>query len=182
MTAIGCAPAFAWRRSGLWGEHGGLLRVGLGVRRRERGEWGLGLERSDAAGFVDRRMAVVPGADLEDLERISTGEHVGQLTLALWTLLIATTQSVTALRWLGHLAAGLFVVGLGDGLATVILVPGAEMFAHAPLVAFLTWTVWMVATGIGLIRHARRLLKAQSPSPAQRAQATPAPGRGVIRR
>jgi hypothetical protein len=84
------------------------------------------------------------------------GEHVGQLTLALWTLLIATTQEVAALRWLGRLAAGLFLLGLGDGLATVISLPGAKVIGHAPLVAFLTWTAWMVATGIALLRRARR--------------------------
>lgn len=81
------------------------------------------------------------------------GEHVGQLTLALWTLLITTTQASPALRWLGRAAGGLFLVGLGDGLATVIAVPGASVIAHAPLVAFLLWTAWMIATGVALHRR-----------------------------
>ncbi|MFN0248424.1 MAG: hypothetical protein ACKV2T_16145 [Kofleriaceae bacterium] len=70
--------------------------------------------------------------------------------------MIATTQRTAALRWLGRLAGGLFLLGLGDGLATVISVPGAELIGNAPLVAFLLWTAWMIATGVGLAVRARR--------------------------
>jgi len=60
------------------------------------------------------------------------------------------------LRWLGRVAAALFLLGLGDGLATVISVPGAEALGNAPLVAFLLWTAWMKATAIGIARRAWR--------------------------
>jgi hypothetical protein len=110
----------------------------------------------DPAASEATRAAVVVAFDTQHrLFGNLLGEHVGQLTLALWTLLIASTQSAVALRWLGRLGAALFLLGLGDGLATVIAVPGAELLGHAPLVAFLVWTAWMVATGVGLVRRAR---------------------------
>lgn len=84
------------------------------------------------------------------------GEHVGQLTLAMWTLLIAGRQDCAVWRWLGRLGATLFLVGLGDGLATVIDLPGAELIGHVPLVAFIVWTAWMVASGVSLVHTSLR--------------------------
>lgn len=86
---------------------------------------------------------------------ILLGEHVGQMTLAIWTLLVAGTQSGVR-RWLGTAAAGLFLVGLGDGLATVLDIPAAGVITRLPLIAFVTWTLWAVQSGIALARRALR--------------------------
>jgi Domain of unknown function (DUF4386) len=79
------------------------------------------------------------------------GEHAGQLTLALWTMSLARADSSRLRRWLGRGAGGLFLLGLGDGLATTLTIPGAAVLAQLPMIAFLAWTAWMVATGAALI-------------------------------
>lgn len=79
------------------------------------------------------------------------GEHVGQLALGLWTLLVAGTQPSRALRALGRAAGGLFLLGLGAGLATTVTVPAAAVLERAPMVAFFAWTPWMIATGVRLV-------------------------------
>lgn len=84
------------------------------------------------------------------------GEHLGQMTLALWTFLVAGHETNRVLRTLGRLGAGLFLLGLADGLLTVVPLPGSALIAEVPLVAFLIWTVWLVATGVRVMRAAWR--------------------------
>ena len=146
----------------------GLLRWTLVVP-------GLASAYVDPAASAATRDAVVVAFDTQHrLFGNLLGEHVGQLTLALWTLLIATTQRHAALRWLGRVAGGLFLLGLGDGLATVIAVPGASLLGDAPLVAFLLWTAWMIATGVGLAVRSRSSSRtATRTTPAAGAAAAP---------
>lgn len=82
------------------------------------------------------------------------GEHVGQLFMGLWTASIAWNQSVKWIRALGLISASTLIIGLGAGLARVVPMPG--VVAHAPLIGFLLWVIWAVATGIVLLRNARR--------------------------
>lgn len=117
-----------------------------------------------AAAYVEplasqaTRDAVVVAFDLQHrLFGNLLGEHLGQLTLALWTFLVAGHQTSRALRTLGRIGAGLFLLGLGDGLQTVVSLPGSDLIGQAPLAAFLVWTVWLVATGVGVMRAAWRL-------------------------
>lgn len=85
------------------------------------------------------------------------GEHVGQLTLALWTAGVSLwLWREVKERWLaavGLASAAAFLLGLGDGLATVEALPRAlHWMTEAPLVAFLAWTVWCVWLGVRLLR------------------------------
>ncbi|QSQ19779.1 DUF4386 domain-containing protein [Pyxidicoccus parkwayensis] len=90
---------------------------------------------------------------------VMLGEHVGQLFLAGWT-------ASTCLAWvragrgrlvagLGALAALLFLVGLVDGLATVLPL-SPRLLAQVPVAAFGLWCLWSLSTGIQLLRHGAR--------------------------
>ncbi len=83
------------------------------------------------------------------------GEHVGQFAMGAWTLLAAALLAQAGRpRWvvaLGAVAGALFVLGLGAGLARVLPVPA--WLQQVPLVAFVVWSVWCVATGVLTLRR-----------------------------
>lgn len=85
---------------------------------------------------------------------VGLGEHLGQLTLAVWTLCLCATIDVTGLRrrLTGRIAATVFLVGLGESYGTAI---GADVsaLASAPMVGFLLWSGWLVDVGIDLYRR-----------------------------
>lgn len=102
------------------------------------------------------------GAERASLEAIFTaqhqllgtmlGEHVGQFLLAVWTLLMAQAQVEHPFqRWLGRVAAGAFLLGLGSHLGAVFpLLRGLE---PVPGIAFLLWSVWVVVLGVQILRE-----------------------------
>ena len=86
---------------------------------------------------------------------VMLGEHVGQLFLAGWTagMCAAWVRAGRgrAVALLGALSALLFLVGLVDGLSTVLpLSPGP--LSQAPMVAFGLWCLWSLGTGLQLLR------------------------------
>ncbi|MFT3712947.1 MAG: DUF4386 family protein [Archangium sp.] len=78
------------------------------------------------------------------------GEHVGQLFMALWTASVALHLANKVLRGLGLLSAATLLLGLGAGLARAVPMPA--LVTHAPLIGFLAWVIWAVATGVVLLR------------------------------
>ena len=84
---------------------------------------------------------------------IGLGEHVGQLTMAVWTVLVVhqSRQSVL-LRSLGYLSALLLTVGLSEHLA-VVFGFDAGIFAQGAMIGFILWSVWLMGFGITLLRH-----------------------------
>lgn len=88
---------------------------------------------------------------------VMLGEHVGQLFMAAWTALASVMLlRANAPRWLagaGFLSAVLFAVGLGAGLSRALTMPA--FVQHAPLVAFILWSVWALGTGVVLSLRAR---------------------------
>ncbi len=87
---------------------------------------------------------------------VAVGEHLGQMLLAIFVLLLASLQQGERSRVASALGIGtalLLAVGTGEGLALAIGQPG-ELFSIATIVGFLGLSAWLIATGVGLIRSA----------------------------
>jgi hypothetical protein len=88
---------------------------------------------------------------------VAIGEHLGQLLTVLFVLAAATLQWGEAKRvsgGLGFIAALTIALGTGEGVAIAIGQSGA-LFATATIVGFMGLTLWLIASGVGLIRGER---------------------------
>ncbi|MBY0521224.1 MAG: DUF4386 family protein [Sphingomonas sp.] len=88
---------------------------------------------------------------------IAIGETLGQLLLVMFVLQLAWLQARESARLtsiIGFVTAMLIAIGSGEGLA-LALESGRNAFAPFTISGFLALTVWMIATGIGLIRAPR---------------------------
>ncbi len=88
---------------------------------------------------------------------VAIGEHLGQLLTALFVLMLACLQWSERSRIsavLGFLTALAIALGTGEGLA-IALGQSGEMFSLATIGGFLGLTVWLIATGIGLLRGSK---------------------------
>ncbi|ESQ73993.1 DUF4386 family protein [Asticcacaulis sp. AC402] len=84
---------------------------------------------------------------------VAIGEHMGQLLTALFVVLLCGLQwnegrRITAS--IGFVTAAAIAVGTNEGVAIAIGQSG-EAFAMATIVGFLGLTIWLLATGIGLL-------------------------------
>lgn len=89
---------------------------------------------------------------------VMIGEHLGQITLALWTLGVTLsietrTLAARASSALGIAAGTLFLIGSPEGLATTY--PGLAVLGPLPGIAFLLWTAWCASLGWRVYRAAR---------------------------
>lgn len=116
---------------------------------------GLAAAYTDPTATESTRDAVtVAFAGWHQYAGVAIGEHVGQLTTVLWTVLIGAVMWSGApfRRWqavLGWLAAAGIGLGLADGFATVI--PGVPAWlGHFTPVGYLLFSVWMVTLGLTL--------------------------------
>lgn len=87
---------------------------------------------------------------------VAIGEQMGQFFTALWVLLLAQAQARGALplRWAslaGFAASALIFVGLAEAYATVLPFDPGPLALAAP-VGFMLLSVWMLITGVGLVR------------------------------
>jgi hypothetical protein len=86
------------------------------------------------------------------------GEHVGPLFMATWTALVSVmivkTNGSRAIAGAGFVSAVLFLGGLGSGLSRAVPMPA--LVQPLPMLAFIVWSVWAVATGALLVIRARR--------------------------
>jgi hypothetical protein len=85
---------------------------------------------------------------------VAIGEHLGQWLLAFFVLLLVCLQwgerkFISAA--LGFVTTLAVLVGTGEGLA-IALGQSGEMFSLATIGGFLGLTLWLIASGIGLIR------------------------------
>jgi len=88
---------------------------------------------------------------------VAIGEHLGQLLTALFVLLLSAVQWREARRvsaTTGFVTAAAIVVGTNEGVA-IALGRSGEAFAIATIVGFLGLAMWLIATGVGLLRPAR---------------------------
>jgi Domain of unknown function (DUF4386) len=88
---------------------------------------------------------------------VAIGEHIGQLMTALFVLLVSLMQlreanSLTAT--LGFATAGAIAVGTGEGLALALGQSG-EFFGLVTIAGFLLLTIWLITTGLTLLRAPR---------------------------
>ena len=85
---------------------------------------------------------------------VAVGEHLGQLLTTLFVLQIALMQRQEGSRRTaaaGGITAALILAGCGEGLALALGWSG-EVFSWATTAGFLMLTVWLITTGMGLIR------------------------------
>jgi hypothetical protein len=87
---------------------------------------------------------------------VAIGEHIGQLLTALFVLLLSLVQwqeyrRVTAS--IGLVAAGAITLGTMEGLM-IALGQSGDMFGLVTIAGFLGLTLWLIATGITLLRPA----------------------------
>ncbi len=85
---------------------------------------------------------------------VAIGEHLGQLLMSLFVLQIALLQGQEGSRRTaaaGGITAVLIFAGCGEGLA-IALGRSGEVFSLATTAGFLMLTIWLIATGLGLMR------------------------------
>lgn len=85
---------------------------------------------------------------------VAIGEHLGQLLTAAFVLLLASLQHIEGQRVTavsGFVTAALIAVGTGEGLA-IAMGRSGELFSYATIAGFLGLTIWLMATGIHVIR------------------------------
>jgi hypothetical protein len=116
------------------------------------------LARRHAAADAATRAALEALFELQHgLLGIGVGEHLGQLLMACWTLAMLGLLPRQARGWraLGACSAVLFLAGLTEQLGAAF---GVEvgLLAHAPMLAFIGWSLWLAATGVHLCRRGDR--------------------------
>jgi hypothetical protein len=85
---------------------------------------------------------------------VAIGEHLGQLLSALFVVCLASLQWTEGRRvtaGIGYATAAALAVGTNEGLA-IALGQSGEVFGLVTIVAFLGLTLWLIVTGVGLIR------------------------------
>jgi len=87
---------------------------------------------------------------------VAIGEHLGQLLTALFVVMLSLVQlregnRVTA--GIGFVTAAAIALGTGEGLAIALGQPG-DLFSLFTIVGFLGLTVWLIATGVAMLRLA----------------------------
>ncbi len=86
---------------------------------------------------------------------VAIGEQLGQWLTALFVALLARLQWIENRRrtaLVGALASASILLGTGEGVA-IALGKGGEPFAVATIAGFLALTVWLLQTGVGLLRQ-----------------------------
>jgi hypothetical protein len=119
-----------------------------------------------ASSEATRAAAAVTFDLLHRFVGIGMGEHLGPLFLAAWTALGARAMVRAGVipPWLaavGSISALLLVIGLASGVARALDQPRAALDA-LPALGFLLWSVWVIGSGIQLLRAARHAEMATS--------------------
>jgi uncharacterized protein DUF4386 len=86
---------------------------------------------------------------------VAIGEHMGQLLTALFVLLLSWLQwreGARLISAIGFATAITIALGTGEGLALALGKSG-DAFALATIAGFLGLTLWLILTGVGLIRN-----------------------------
>lgn len=116
------------------------------------------LAHEHATGAPDAQLAAERAfAILNQYGGVAIGEHLGQLLTALFILMLALVQWSERARIsaiIGFVAAAAIALGTGEGLAIALSQP-AELFGLITIIGFAGFTLWLIATGIGLFRAPR---------------------------
>jgi hypothetical protein len=117
-----------------------------------------GLARNHAANDASEQIQTLTEHSFTLLNAyggVAVGEHMGQLLTVLFVLCLSLMQGregrpLTAI--IGYITAAVLTVGTGEGLALAMGASG-EVFALFTTVGFLGLTLWLIMTGMGLLRH-----------------------------
>ncbi len=117
---------------------------------------GLARVHADPAASADAKLATERAFDvLNQYGGVAIGEHLGQLLTAAFLVTLALLQWSEGARktaWTGWLAGAAIAIGTGEGLA-IALGRSGETFGLITIVGFAGFTVWLIATGVGLLRR-----------------------------
>lgn len=85
---------------------------------------------------------------------VAIGEHLGMTLTALHVGVMAAIQRAEgrAEAWLGVVTAILILGGAQEGVALAVGLPG-DAFGVMAVAGYLALTVWMIASGVGLLRR-----------------------------
>jgi hypothetical protein len=102
---------------------------------------------------------------------VAVGEHLGYLFTGLWTALVALALLQSPLfgrlgRWFGLLG----LVSAAGILAGTLEFVGFTLAADVVTVAYILWSVWLLAFGIVLLGHTERSGALQTPDTASGAR------------
>jgi hypothetical protein len=89
---------------------------------------------------------------------VAIGEHLGQTLTALFVGSVAClqwTEQARVTAAIGFITAITILAGTNEGLAIALGASG-ELFSLATIAGFLGLTVWLIASGIGLLRGSAR--------------------------
>jgi hypothetical protein len=116
---------------------------------------GLARVHADPSADLTAKRAAEQTFDLiNQYGGVAIGEHLGQLLTALFVLLLSALQWTDAKRitaTIGVVTAVAVVVGAHEGVAIAVGGSG-EAFTFATIAGFLGLAVWLLATGVGLMR------------------------------
>lgn len=114
-----------------------------------------GLARMHESANAEAQSSAVRSFDLiNQYGGVAIGENIGQLLTALFVAFVSAAQwreKKALSASLGSLAAIMIALGTGEGVALAIGQNG-ELFATVTIAGFAGLTLWLVATGIGMIR------------------------------
>jgi hypothetical protein len=110
---------------------------------------------ADSSASTETRFAAERAFDLLNAwGGVAIGEHIGQLLTALFVFLLSCIQwreEVRLTSAIGFATAIAITLGTGEGLALALGKSG-DVFAFATISGFLGLTLWLILTGVGLIR------------------------------
>lgn len=89
---------------------------------------------------------------------LTVGEHIGQLMTALFALMLALVQMKEGRRLaaaIGFIASATLMTGTNEGLAIALGGSGVP-FGTVTVIGFLALSVWLLVTGLGLLRPGRQ--------------------------
>lgn len=116
---------------------------------------GLARTHADPASTPDAKLAAERAFDvLNQYGGVAIGEHLGQWLTAAFAIMLACLQWSERARIaavLGFLAATAIAAGTHEGFALALGQSG-EVFGLITIGGFLGLTVWLIVTGIGLLR------------------------------
>lgn len=117
-----------------------------------------GLARAHAEGDSEAQRSAERAFDiLNQYGGVAIGEHLGQWLTALFILMLALAQWQERARIsaaIGFVAALAIAIGTSEGLA-IALGQSGEIFSLATIAGFMGFSIWLIATGIGLFRAPR---------------------------
>lgn len=115
----------------------------------------LARTHADPSATPEARLAAEHAfAVLNQYGGVAIGEHLGQLLTAGFVLMVACLQWSERARIaavIGFGAAAAIAVGTGEGLA-IALSKSGEVFSFVTIAGFLGLTLWLIVTGLGLMR------------------------------